>query len=158
VNVAENLLERVRVLVTIAGSAATALVAIYALRRQERSTRAQWLKEQRRDAYVDFLNETWSAYETISARSADSLMDDGSQGSRDADGRRDIEAHLNRANHAAAVVRIVGPQDMAVLANVVLPRLRLDRDFYSPNRDARAARAEGAHTAACRGDRSARIR
>jgi hypothetical protein len=125
-------------LATVLGTAATATVAIYALRRQERSTRRQWLQEQRQDAYVNFLNETRRSYEAISrpvwdASAASSLS--GAGRAEWFDWRAYVIPPLNRAYHATAMVRIVGPQEMAIQAEAVMARLELDSYFYAPNRD-----------------------
>jgi|1186.fasta_scaffold55623_2 hypothetical protein len=93
--------------------------------------------DQRRAGYVEFLSTTRQVYDAIAGRNWDTvptgarlvpaMTPDGEQGK--------VEERLNAAKQAAAVVRIVGPDDLARLAEAIVARIRLDRVDYSPTRD-----------------------
>lgn len=111
----------------------------------------KWLREKQREAYLDFLTATRSAYQSIDNRDKDRAQLLAKFDGRDpaeSDKKRkafesEREAEINgafvRVKHAQAVLDIVGPRKVADLGRNVHARLRLDRWLTSATLESQLA-------------------
>lgn len=128
----------VSVIVSAVLGLATAGVSVLAMRRTDSREHHRWLQEKRREAYVEFLSATRSAYESIADRGQgldpDRMDDLPADSGAATEAREEIDQKMSHVKHAREVMAIVGPESVAQQGRQIIARLRIDRVYYSPTR------------------------